>query len=665
MRYRSYLLAILWASALLCLLSYCRSDSNPKPIVDLLPYHNLHDTVSYVGMETCRSCHQNIYDTFIQTGMGQSFDHATHAKSAAHFGAHTAVYDSISDFYYRPFWRNDSMWIAEYRLGKQADTTHYREQYIKYIIGSGQHTNSHIYDENGYLYQAPITFYTQKGIWDLAPGFSGGFNSRFHRIIGMECMTCHNSLPQFVAGSENKYLSVASGIGCERCHGPGEAHVKDKLAGNIVDTAQGIDYTIVNPRHLPRELQLDVCRRCHLQGVSVLQEGKEFADFRPAMPLNSVMDTYLPEYDGAETHFIMASQAHRLTKSACYKNSQMTCLNCHNPHVSVQQTPKEQFNKACLNCHLASTNTPQTPKNPSTANNAPSNTNSPTLSQACSMPLAQRVAKNNNDCSGCHMPPSPSIDIPHVTVHDHFIRRPIADSERNAVERFIGLVAASGGSPTALSRAKGYLHYFESYDTDKSHLDSAAHYLQQAGNNLLYVYEPNIHLRYLQGDFAGIVTYSTKMSLSNIRDAWTAYRIGEAFWQQQGYAGAVPYLERAVELLPLQADFNNKLGAAYLQTNQTERAQQVLESLLRESPNHVSALTNLGYLCVAQGKLAAAEQYYLRALQYDPDYTQALLNMTALKMLQQQQSEARRYIAHLLHCEPNNAQAKALWERLK
>ncbi|MBK8472385.1 MAG: hypothetical protein IPL33_09555 [Sphingobacteriales bacterium] len=98
MCYRSYLLAILWASALLCLLSYCRSDSNPKPIVDLLPYHNLHDTVSYVGMETCRSCHQNIYDTFIQTGMGQSFDHATHAKSAAHFGAHTAVYDSISDF---------------------------------------------------------------------------------------------------------------------------------------------------------------------------------------------------------------------------------------------------------------------------------------------------------------------------------------------------------------------------------------------------------------------------------------------------------------------------------------------------------------------------------------------------------------------------------------
>ncbi|MBK8472384.1 MAG: hypothetical protein IPL33_09550 [Sphingobacteriales bacterium] len=59
------------------------------------------------------------------------------------------------------------MWIAEYRLGKQADTTHYREQYIKYIIGSGQHTNSHIYDENGYLYQAPITFYTQRafGTW--------------------------------------------------------------------------------------------------------------------------------------------------------------------------------------------------------------------------------------------------------------------------------------------------------------------------------------------------------------------------------------------------------------------------------------------------------------------------------------------------------------------
>lgn len=638
---------------------YCQ-DTGFAPIADnavsLLPYHNLNDTVKYVGMETCRSCHQNIYDTFIKTGMGQSFDHATHAKSAATFGKHIAIYDSIANFYYHPFWRNDSLFILEYRLEKK-DTTHKNEQYISYIIGSGQHTNSHIYEDNGYFYQAPITFYTQKGIWDLAPGFSGGFNSRFNRIIGMECMTCHNSLPQFVQGSENKYLSVPNGIACERCHGPGGAHVKDKLAGNVIDTATAIDYTIVNPRNLPRKLQMDVCRRCHLQGIAVLKEGKQFDDFKPAMPLNSVVDVFLPEYDGNQTKFIMASQAHRLTKSACYQQSEMTCLNCHNPHISVKQTSKAHFNNACLQCHQADKPLSATDNNTATQTHN-------TLKKACTMPLPKRIAQNNNDCSNCHLPPSPSIDIPHVTVHDHFIRKPIAETEKNKIEQFIGLVAASGAQVDAITKAKGYLHYYESYDSDAIMLDSAQYYLQLAGDNLLKIFEPTIHLRYLKNDYEGIIQFSNKVNVTNIRDAWTAYRIGEAFLQKQKYDKAVNYLERAVALMPLQADFNNKLSVALIQAGKIETAENVLNNLIKENPKHVSALTNLGFLRISTGKIADAEQLYNRALASDPDYTQALLNITALKMLQQDKNAAKTYLQRILKKNPNNAKAKELWQQL-
>ena len=42
---------------------------------------------------------------------------------------------------------------------------------VDYIIGSGQHTNSHIYNTNGYLHQMPMTYYTQKQKWDFPPGF--------------------------------------------------------------------------------------------------------------------------------------------------------------------------------------------------------------------------------------------------------------------------------------------------------------------------------------------------------------------------------------------------------------------------------------------------------------------------------------------------------------
>src|SRR6185436_11322622 len=80
-----------------------------------------------------------------------------------------------------------------------------RKEQINYIIGSGQHTNSHMTRVNDYVYQVPSTYYTQKGQWDLPPGFEGGFNTRFSRKIELECMSCHNAYPKIVDGSQNKY----------------------------------------------------------------------------------------------------------------------------------------------------------------------------------------------------------------------------------------------------------------------------------------------------------------------------------------------------------------------------------------------------------------------------------------------------------------------------
>ncbi len=490
-----------------------------------LPYRNLHDTVKYVGMQVCQSCHQEIYETFIKTGMGQSFDYATPSKSAAEFGDHVVLYDSINNFYYKPFWKQDSLYIKEFRLEREnGDTVYQRNQYVKYIVGSGQHTNSHIFDDNGYLYQAPITFYAQKGIWDLAPGFEGGFSARFNRMIGLECMTCHNSIPNFVKGSENKYLKVPKGISCERCHGPGELHVKEKLANEIVDTSKYIDYSIVNPKRLPRPLQLNLCKRCHLQGVAVLKDGQNFDDFKPSMYVHEVMDVFLPEYDGNETKFIMASHAHRMEKSECFKKSDMTCLTCHNPHISVKYTAQETFNNACINCHQ------------SEAQAVTLEGEKGEKQLVCSLPKAQRIAKNNNDCSSCHMPISGSIDIPHVTIHDHYIRKPIPESEKNKIENFIGLQAATDGSVDDFTRAKAYLHFYESYAPNPPMLDSATHYLAKSNErHPLKILEVKVHLAYLQEDFAAVLDASSKLSLSKIKDGWTAYRIGEAFLQQEQY----------------------------------------------------------------------------------------------------------------------------------
>ncbi len=186
-------------------------------------YLNHADDVAYVGMETCASCHDDKHSTFVHTGMGLSFDSATRHKSSAKFGAEHHVYDSAKDLHYLPHWKNDKLYIKEYRL-TNGDTTHLLDVHINYIIGSGQHTNSHLFTHNGYVFQAPVTFYVQDGKWDLAPGFENGNNSRFSRILNSECISCHNAMPKLADNSDFKFTEIGTGIDCEHCHRPGEFH---------------------------------------------------------------------------------------------------------------------------------------------------------------------------------------------------------------------------------------------------------------------------------------------------------------------------------------------------------------------------------------------------------------------------------------------------------
>ena len=134
-------------------------------------YENHHDTVRYVGKEQCRACHVEIYDSYIQTGMGRSFHFATKTNSALDHSAMPIIYDSIKELSYKPFWKNDSLYLLEFRINN-FDTVHKLIKKVTYKIGSGNHTNSHLFEINGYIHQMPYTYYTQEMIADLPPGLS-------------------------------------------------------------------------------------------------------------------------------------------------------------------------------------------------------------------------------------------------------------------------------------------------------------------------------------------------------------------------------------------------------------------------------------------------------------------------------------------------------------
>lgn len=643
---------------LLCFIlifSNIKCDSEEKTKKESPPlYKNLAEGVKYVGISKCRQCHYDKWQTFIETGMGKSFDFATRSKSSAKFTKHSVVYDKFSDLYYHPLWHGDTMKILEFRIeGK--DTVHKRIEKVDYIIGSGHHTNSHIYSTNGYLCQMPITFYTQEGKWDLPPGFENGFNSRFSRKIGLECISCHNSHPEFVLGSENKFTHVPNGIDCERCHGPGEVHVKEKEAGIVIDTSKFIDYTIVNPAKLPIDLQFDICQRCHLQGNTVLKDGKSFYDFKPGMKLSEVITVFLPKYENAEDEFIMASHADRLKQSQCFIKSYkeeshtlrpykeaLTCVTCHNPHVSVKATGKEFFNNLCKNCHGNK------------------------IQKTCTEKSENRNSKHDN-CVSCHMPKSNSIDIPHVTITDHFIRKPKKSVDITAIKKFIGLFAINEKNTQPATIAQAYINQYERFDKNPSLLDSALKYLKDTTLQNIHLF---VHIYFLKKDFSKILLLEPKIKQLNPiqngkpsydnKDAWLCYRIADAYSAMEKTTEAILYYKKATELAPFNYEFQNRYAGHLVQDGKIQEAKKIYEFILKENPEFAPALNNMGYIYYQKGDKKTALMYYNKAIALEPDYEQALLNKAALMLSEKKFNEAITLAKRVLKRNSRNEYARAI-----
>lgn len=635
-------------------LQQCEPQDTAVAINKPVAYLNWHDTVDYVGIATCRSCHGDIHSTYVQTGMGQSIGRADTNKSIAQLRGDSLLYDAHLDLYYHPHWQNNTLFLDEFRL-RDGDTVHKLRETIDYVIGSGQHTNSHLINRGGYFWQAPFTWYAQKGRLDFPPGFAEGANSRFSRPIGLECMSCHNAMPtQFRVGSVNKFREIPEGIDCERCHGPGEAHVRKIQRGDITDTAREIDYSIVHPGKLPGQLQFEICQRCHLQGNAVLKPGKSFFDFKPGMQLKEVMEVYLPRYSNREESFIMASHVDRFKQSACFIENpeSFNCLSCHNPHQTVRSVKTDKFNQTCLDCHQES------------------------HPEICAAPMDERLAVDDN-CVSCHMPASTATDIPHVTVHDHYIRKPKKTRAAELAEsEFLGLYAINAEQTAPESKALAYLQHFERFGARRYLLDSASLFLDRLPANhqqilflrVLYYHlaaEPERLKQYLKKERSEAILARLRQRETENRDAWTAYRIGEALSAESTGGQSLAFYRRAVWLAPYIMDFRNKLAARLSATGQKDSARYHYQQILMEQPRHREALNNLGFLWLEQGAGKKAEPLLREATRLYPDYLLAWENLARLYLAQGKTEQVTSCLAEVVRLDPENAAARNYLMNLK
>src|ERR1035438_9840551 len=154
----------------------------------------------------------------------------------------------------------------------------------------------------------------------MSPGYDNPHQEDFRRPVPDECLFCHNGYPRANA--------IAEGIDCQRCHGPGQAHV-----------ASSGRAAIVNPARLDRDRQLDVCMQCHFETTSlrlpnaIRRYDRDTFSFRPGDPLTDyeIFFDHAPN-SGYDDRLEVAHQAYRLRKSACFLKSNMTCTTCHDPH---------------------------------------------------------------------------------------------------------------------------------------------------------------------------------------------------------------------------------------------------------------------------------------------------------------------------------------------
>ncbi len=628
-----------WKSGLLLLLAVsitftahmCGKLSDETDNSSLL-YLNHHDTVDYVGMNTCLQCHTDKH-TFKHTGMGQSFDLAHPSKSSAVFSPAPHVYDTFLDLHYTAYWRDSSLWMLEYRLNG-ADTIHALEQRIDFIVGSGQHTNSHLFLVNDMVFQAPMTWYAQMKKWDLPPGFENGNNSRFSRMIDLECMSCHNSMPQMVEASDRSFDQIGRGIDCERCHGPGELHVHLRQRGQSAIDEDGIDRSIVHPGKLSWERQIDLCQRCHLQGLNLLKPGKSFADFRPGMPLRDVFEIYLPHFQGGKGKFDMANHAQRLQMSACFQSvadkGGITCISCHNPHLSVKVTGKGVFNEACMKCHQY---------------------------DACSAPMAERAEKEDY-CASCHMPSTGADDIPHVTVHDHYIRKPLRKKEFQQLGMLAGLYSVNNSNPRNIDRLRAYLAYYEKFDKNEFYLNEAQKILNIGGVDEI------IHYYYLKADFMKVRSLSEAYLNEEKHLPWTCYRLGEAMLQSNQITDAVYWLSKAADGKPDSYEFMTKKGIALAENRRIEDAKAAFQNALKVNPNYALAMNNLATIYMEQKHWNEAILCLEKCIALHPDNLNALENLLSLYAFSGKPTRAIQVAKRILQLQPENKIATESLTRL-
>src|SRR5207302_431327 len=166
-----------------------------KPISDPrltypTPYLNVDPGVKYVGNDRCADCHRSHVETYSRHSMGRSAALIAERESGERYDGASNNPFTTGGFVYQVERRDGRVVHKESHRDPQGKVLDTQEEEISFAIGSGGRGVSYAIDHEGYLFQSPISWFSQRERWDLSPGYLNR-DSHFGRPLMPACLFCH------------------------------------------------------------------------------------------------------------------------------------------------------------------------------------------------------------------------------------------------------------------------------------------------------------------------------------------------------------------------------------------------------------------------------------------------------------------------------------------
>jgi Tfp pilus assembly protein PilF len=606
----------------------------------------------YAVAASCAECHAEIARTYLLTGMGRSFAKlGPSAKNFADFAESNQLHHVASNRHYTMLERDGRFYQRRHTIGFDGKESNVLEIEAHYVVGSGNHARTFLHrSADGRLREMPVSWYAERGgYWAMSPGYDRPAHLDFRRLIAEDCMSCHNGYPRNVQDEGNGPRfpePLPEGIDCQRCHGPGQAHI-DAIKSNDIEAARR---AITNPANLDRDRQLDTCMQCHLETTSsplpfqIRRYEHPAFSFAPGKPLadHFIHFDHAPG-TGRDDKFEIAGGAYRLRKSACFRQSNMTCVTCHDPHdVPRGEAAVRHYVAVCQSCHT-DVHRDGTP----------------------------RLANVNAGatCLDCHMPKRRTEDAVHVVMTDHYIQR------KRAADNLLGPREETDFEHRDY-RGEVVLYYPATLPSSpENELYVALAQVQQGANltsgiqrleDAIGKHKPARADFYFElaraysktSNYEADIRWCEEALRRDSNFAPALKELAAASMALGRLTQAAQALERTVAIHPRDADALADLGNAYLQQGQIDAAERTLDQALMLDPMLARANNTRGLTALKRGQSAAAEGYFRQAIQHQPDLAEAQNNLGNLLAGRKAYAEAGYHFEQATRANPAYVEAR-------